>query len=124
MDARGFHLYGYMDRRGKAGGKPEDLTIVNFEPPREIARQWGIMPMRQIQICQESFDMANEWCPNPIEMEYEDWQTIPPLCTVHKAPPEPPEPPEPKLSCYEKYIKGRPMRKWQVGEFLKCLFGG
>ncbi len=55
----------------------------------------------------------------------EKWHYEPPV-PPEPPPPEPPEPPlppEPKLSCYEKYIKDRPVSKWQLGKFIKCLFG-
>jgi hypothetical protein len=45
-----------------------------------------------------------------------------PLDWVEPIPPDPPDPPVPPVpkSCYEKYIKDRPIRKWQVGRYILC----
>jgi len=51
---------------------------------------------------------------NPPEPEPPTPEPIPPE-------PIPPIPPKPQ-SCYEKYIKGRPISKWQLGAFIKCIF--
>ena len=55
----------------------------------------------------------------------DNWMPIPtPEPPMPPTPPQPPAPPEPtpEKSCYEKYIADRPMSKWQVWKFLKCLF--
>ena len=44
------------------------------------------------------------------------WQDTGATCPV-----PPPPPPPPEKSCYEKYIKGRPIRKWDVGRFFICV---
>jgi hypothetical protein len=53
----------------------------------------------------------------------EKWHYEPPA-PPEPEPPTPPSPPPMPKSCYEKYIKNRPISKWQVGAFLRCLFGG
>ncbi|HUU38991.1 MAG TPA: hypothetical protein VMW46_12410 [Candidatus Desulfaltia sp.] len=51
----------------------------------------------------------------------EKYHYEPPLPEL-PTPPEPePEPPPPQ-SCYERFIKGRPFWKWQIGKFIRCLF--
>jgi hypothetical protein len=54
----------------------------------------------------------------------DDWvEPIPPGPEPVPPEPGPIPPPEPPKSCYEKFIAGRPFWKWQIGAFLKCLFG-
>jgi len=45
-----------------------------------------------------------------------------PMDWVEPKPPAPPEP-LPEQSCAERYIKNRPIWKWQVGKFIKCWLG-
>jgi hypothetical protein len=92
---------------------------------KKMGEEFGTIPNQtKLTICLESKKLANDYCPNIDNLLFYPWEMIWEICNIHKKPPEPEPPPPPERSCYEKYIKGRPIRKWQVGKFIKCLFGG
>jgi hypothetical protein len=69
------------------------------------------------KICASSHLTPGPYCPAVIEIEFPAGSPEPPLCTEHTAPPA-------EASCYERFIAGRPIWKWQIGAFLRCLLGG
>jgi len=68
------------------------------------------------RVCKASLGSPGPYCPEIIEMAFPAGSPAPPNCAIHLAPP-------PEKSCWQKYIAGRPVRKWQLGRFIACLFG-
>jgi hypothetical protein len=95
--------------RALYGKDPEEKW--HYEPPSPPP------PLVKRKICASSGLAPGPYCPAVIEISVPEGTPAFPLCAEHTAPPEP-------KSCYEKYIKGRPISKWQVGAFLRCLLGG
>ena len=110
-----------------AGLKPK-FTLSTGQPKfafEFISKVWnndacGALPI--IAVSELYKAKFGEW-PENYGKYPDDWVEPPP-----PEPPEPPEPepppppPEPEKSCYEKFIAHRPVRKWRLWDFLKCIF--
>lgn len=95
--------------RALNGKDPEEKW--HYEPPSPPP------PLVKRKICASSGLAPGPYCPTVVEISVPEGTPAFPLCAEHTSPTEP-------KSCYEKYIKGRPISKWQLGAFLRCLFGG
>lgn len=73
------------------------------------------VPPVKVRVCESTLLLPNQYCPKTIEKEYPMGQEPTQTCAEHK-------PPEAQ-SCYEKYIKGRPINKWQIGKYISCMLG-
>ncbi len=52
-----------------------------------------------------------------------DWVAPQPPGPEPEPEPEPEPPTPPDESCWEKYMADRPVSKWQLGKFIKCILG-
>jgi hypothetical protein len=81
-----------------------------------------------VVICTGTNLLPNLYCPNTAQVKFLKGTEPTLVCTLHKEPVDPPEPPQPPTpptqSCVDKYIKNRPLSKWQIGKWFKCWFFG
>lgn len=71
----------------------------------------------RVTLCQLTYNVANQYCPATFSEEFVKGTEPTTPCAYHKAPEPPPE------SCWDKYMADRPIRKWQVGKWIKCILG-
>jgi hypothetical protein len=81
----------------------------HYEPPP---------PTETRIVCIDSLRRPTPYCLRTKTIQVPVGSQDPGLCDIHTSPP----PPESK-SCFDKYIAGRPISKWQIRRFIACLFG-
>lgn len=91
-----------------------DVDLFNSLALRTFAEEF--LEKKSHPLCTESWLLANEHCPKSLIEEFVPGTEPHEVCDIHKKP----EPEPDTRTCWEKYIKGRPINNWDIRRLIKC----
>lgn len=102
---------------------PWNVDLVDMRPVRAMAEGLGWTPPAppveyvRVKLCTLTYKVANAYCPAMFEESFVKGTEPTTPCAYHTAPVPLPE------SCWKQFMADRPIRKWRVGKFIRCVLG-
>jgi hypothetical protein len=98
--------------------KWNDVDKMDFSLVKSFAEVFGTIPTpppqptpREVEVCKTTGLLPNDSCPREKHLYLPGEEPTKTCAEKHKDP-----------SCYEKFIKGRKLKNWNILGFLECLF--